>query len=191
MAFTGSGGGRGRGAEGRGDRAQSRPKVLRVSGSGHTVEGPFWRAESAWESLGGPGIFAVLSACEIGCLKPPSSIWPLPETLSTSVRPWGAVDSCGWAPEKRSFRGHCALPCRPTGGALPPLCASRIRQNTECHGFGGPFQAHRRCASAWLSHPPPHPGPGLSGCLQVLFPIRICVFKKPVQLVWSFSAPAM
>ena len=41
------------------------------------------------------------------------------------------------------------------------------------------------------THTPAARSEPLSGCLQVLFPIRICVFKKPVQLVRSFSAPAM
>ena len=114
-----------RASSGRGDRAQSRPKVLRVSGSGHTVEGPFWRAKSARESSGGPGIFAFLSASEIGCSKPPSSIWPLPETPSTGVRPWGAVASCSWArpvrpnPIKPGRAGGSGGRARGEGGMAP------------------------------------------------------------------------
>ena len=108
------------------DRAQSRPKVFRVSGSGHTVEGPFWRAKSARESSGGPGIFAFVSACKIGSSKPPSSIWPLPETPSTGVRPGSVGFPLTDEPSERRFA--CLLLATsipafafPTGSSRCPL----------------------------------------------------------------------
>ena len=77
---------------------------------------------------------------------------------------------------------YVARPKRRAASARPKSARS-ASEGLALRGVGngraGPEVGSLACCSA-----------GLSGCLQVLFPIRICVFKKSVQLAWSFSAPA-
>ena len=107
------------------DRAQSRPKVFRVSGSGHIGEGRSGRPVFARERPPFRSSGLRFPRCNSGCLKVPLPIWPLPETPSTGVRPWGAVVSCGWArpvrpnPIKPGRAGGSGGRARGEGGMAP------------------------------------------------------------------------
>ena len=85
------------------DRAQSRPKVFRVSGSGHIGEGRSGRPVFARERPPFRSSGLRYSRQAAGCLKVSLPIWPLPETPSTGVRPGSVGFPLTDEPSERRF----------------------------------------------------------------------------------------
>ena len=108
------------------DRAQSRPKVFRVSGSGHIGEGRSGRPVFARERPPFRSSGLRYSRQAAGCLKVSLPIWPLPETPSTGVRPGSVGFPLTDEPSERRFA--CLLLATsipafafPTGSSRYPL----------------------------------------------------------------------